>query len=141
AASSYVAMHEYLAVEHSSLWPFSQALAASLGLAELPGGAVYRRDVRAGIAALGAYEGPNGAYESGLAPPFGDGGAQYYDDNEWVALDLLRAHALLHDPVALTRARQLFRFVTTGWDRDRSHGCPGGIFWTRDPRNGDRNAV
>jgi hypothetical protein len=141
ASSSYVAMRQYLDLGRSDLWAFSQALAASLELAALPGGAAYRADVRTGIAALDRYTGLDGAYESAPNPPFGDGGPEYYDDNEWVALDLLRAAELLGDPVALTRARQLFTFVTTGWDRDPRHGCPGGIFWTRDPRNGDRNAV
>jgi rhamnogalacturonyl hydrolase YesR len=41
----------------------------------------------------------------------------------------------------LARAEQLFGFVRAAWDRDASHPCPGGVFWTTARTNGDRNAV
>jgi hypothetical protein len=134
-------MQRYLVADGASLWPFSQALSASLALAELPGGERYVRDVGAGLIALERYRGDDGAYDSGPHPPYGPGGAQYYDDNEWIAFDLLRAYDLVHSRPLLVRARQLFAFVTTGWDRDPTHACPGGVFWTRAPGNTDRNAV
>jgi predicted alpha-1,6-mannanase (GH76 family) len=31
--------------------------------------------------------------------------------------------------------------VNDGWDRDESHPCPGGVFWTRAGANRDRNTV
>jgi hypothetical protein len=126
----------------STLWPFSQVLAASLELAAFPGhGIAYRGDVPEEIAALDRYLNDDGAYASGTARPSGRSRLTYFDDNEWVALDLVRAYRLLGDVSLLSRAQDLFAFVSAGWDRDTTHACPGGVFWTPDAPNADRNTV
>lgn len=122
----------------SSAWSLSQTLAATLGLAEADPD--FRADVRAELAALAPYWQGRG-YMPYPRPPYGAGGRQYYDDNEWIGLDLVRAYRLLGDRSLLARARQIFAFVSSAWDGNRHDACPGGVFWTSDPTNTDRNTV
>lgn len=86
--------------------------------------------VRRIITSLHAYQGPLGVFHTRTVPT-----RTYYDDNNWIALDLLDAHDLLHDPAYLHLAEHIFQFETTGWDSKRG----GGIRWAvGDP---DRNTV
>lgn len=123
----------------SSAWSLSQELAAALGLAEADPS--FRADVRADLAALRLYQDGPGGYLSYPRLPYGAGGHVYYDDNDWLGLDLVRAYRLLGDGAILEQAERIFAFVSSGWDRDTTHACPGGVFWTQDPANTDRNAV
>ena len=126
---------------YAHAWPLGEATAASLEMVSLTGGdPKYVDDAREDLQALAAYRGP-AAYESSIRPPFGPGGAPFFDDNEWIGLDLVRAYDLLGDQRYLRQAAAVFRFVASGWDRNATNACPGGIFWTRDPANTDRNAV
>jgi hypothetical protein len=123
-------------------WPASQAVAASLAMAQLSGrGPAYRADLRSGIVALERYWQPGslGGYSS-QALGGADTGAEFYDDNEWIALDLLGAYRVTGDRDALARARELFELVASGWGADAS-SCPGGVYWMRSGVNRDRNAV
>jgi hypothetical protein len=128
--------------KRANVWPYSQALAAAGTLAALDDR--YRADLQARLGDLRRYWNPARdveAYDSSLRPPFGRGGWQFYDDNEWIGLELVRAYRALGDSRLLEQARRLFRFVLSGWDTDPSHACAGGVFWTRFPRNRDRNTV
>ena len=87
--------------------------------------------------ALSHYARADGAY----AAVAGASGAVYFDDNEWIALELLEWHDRTNDRHSLATARRLFRLVVGAWDVDASHPCPGGVFWTTAPGNDDRNTV
>jgi uncharacterized protein YyaL (SSP411 family) len=50
---------------------------------------------------------------------------RYYDDNEWIVLDLADSYDLTHDPQILMRAQETFRFVMSGSD----DVLGGGIYW------------
>jgi hypothetical protein len=118
----------------SHAWPFSQALAATLAVAPTS-------DVRRRLGELERYWNPSSApagYDSVVRPP---GGAQFYDDNEWIGLSLIDAYRLLGRPRDLLRARRLFGLVVHGWDREDAHACPGGVFWTRAASPDHRNTV
>jgi len=65
----------------------------------------------------------------------------YYDDNEWIAQDLLDANAAWPDAAGRQRATEIFEAVVRAWDSDPSHPCSGGIVWTEAPSNSDRNTV
>jgi hypothetical protein len=80
-------------------------------------------------------------YDSYVRFRLGGGGDKFYDDNEWVGLELLRIHHLIGNPDVFNRARQVFDLVVSGWDDDSSHPAPGGIFWTQAPWSQDRNTV
>lgn len=64
---------------------------------------------------------------------------RYYDDNAWIVLAMLEAHALARDAKYLDRAKATMRFVLSGEDDQRD----GGVYWrenTRDSKNTCSNA-
>src|SRR5947207_3725315 len=148
AVDAYVAMQRYLYDVRSGLyrervagrpgaraWPVSQALAATIAVARLSGA---NRDFANGVRRrLGRLE----DFRAGrlyTATPAGD---VYYDDNEWIAQDLLDADAAWGNAGARRRALEVFGGVVRAWDRQAAHPCSGGIVWTTAARNDDRNTV
>jgi predicted alpha-1,6-mannanase (GH76 family) len=100
-----------------------------------------RSDLLERIGSLSAYSRPEQGRPAEFAPKYGGVGTVYNDDNLWIALGLLAATDVTHDPSQVATARQLFALVGDGWDTNPSHPCPGGVFWTRDGANRDRNTV
>lgn len=134
--------HSYREVEGSKApahaWPYSQALAATIAMADVPRrGRLYLREAARRVSGLSSYLGSRGAYTSVLGPR----GDLYYDDNEWIALDLLNWYDLRRSPAALRRAEHVFQIIVGTWDSDPTHACPGGIPWTNAAGNDDRNTV
>jgi Glycosyl hydrolase family 76 len=134
--------HSYREVEGSKApahaWPYSQALAATIAMADVPRrGRLYLREAGRRVSGLSSYLGSRGAYASIL----GSRGDLYYDDNEWIALDLLNWYDLRRSRAALRRAGRVFRIIVGTWDSDPTHACPGGIPWTSAAGNDDRNTV
>lgn len=149
----------------SFLWPFSQALAATVSMAFIPGieapGIVrpgapvsFPRELQARMVGLNAYldsdnsGSSEGAFTSTLpafdgtvAPPTGPGGAKYYDDNDWVGIELARLYKLTRSPSALSSAETIMAFEMGGWQTNPQLPCAGGIPFTNSPENGDRNTV
>ena len=109
---------------HSDLWAFSSVLSGTVALLELvPDDYLPRvEDCLAGLEKY--WEAPG--YRSYT---LGDGGGgRYYDDNQWVALELLRAAQILQDDRLLERTRQAFNFIVSGWSDDMG----GGIYWRQN---------
>jgi uncharacterized protein YyaL (SSP411 family) len=125
------------------LWPFSQALAATIDLVAMPHGERYLPAAEALRRGADRYWDPRApaGYSSGVMLPLGSGGDRFYDDNAWIALELARYSLIAGDTAALERARQVFGFVMSGWDDDPCHPAPGGVFWTEGSWNRDRNTV
>ncbi|HET8528084.1 MAG TPA: glycoside hydrolase family 76 protein [Gaiellaceae bacterium] len=109
-------------------WPESQALAAKLLAARLP--RAPRRVARDAADSLRRIE----RFRKGPVYAASPGGSVYWDDNEWLAQDLL----LAGDVAA---ARRIFRAVVTAWDDDGGKPCAGGVQWTEARGNDDRNTV
>jgi Glycosyl hydrolase family 76 len=148
--------------EYSFLWPFSQALAASVSVAHIPG---QQAKLESGLSALTTslqvYESPapvgettaTGAstastlrsFDGVVAPPVGPGGDSYYDDNEWVGIELARIYELDHNAAALQVAEQIMQFVMAGWQTTGPEGqplpCPGGVPFSNAANNTQRNTV
>jgi uncharacterized protein YyaL (SSP411 family) len=124
------------------LWPFSQALTASLMVGSLadPTAAAARADALRSAAALESYRIGLG-YRSVLLPRHARGGNLYYDDNNWIALDLLDVYRLSGRQAFLRRSEGVFRFLVSGWDTRRHDFCPGGVFWGRPPLSQIRTTV
>jgi mannose/cellobiose epimerase-like protein (N-acyl-D-glucosamine 2-epimerase family) len=119
-------------------WPYSQALAATLAMTKVPKrGRLYVRDAARRVSGLGGYLLTDGSFASAVGPK----GDVYYDDNEWIALELLRWYDLRAARPALAGAKRLFGLVVSAWDSDATHACPGGVFWTAAPGTSDRNTV
>jgi predicted alpha-1,6-mannanase (GH76 family) len=116
-------------------WPFSQALAGTLAVARLTRSTAVRREVSSRLASLDRRFRRHGLYR---AQPGGD---VYYDDNEWIALDLLDQQPLHPSTSAVRKAMRIFRAVADAWNADPTKTCPGGVRWTAAPGNEDRNTV
>ena len=114
---------------YAHLWPLSQALTASLAVGSLPGpaGAAARVDALRTVGALTHYRVGQG-YKS-VPLPRHPGQTLYYDDNNWIALDLLAAHRFSGTRAFLRRAEEVFQFLVSGWDTKAGDPCPGGIYW------------
>jgi Glycosyl hydrolase family 76 len=149
----------------SFLWPFSQALAATVslthvnGVASIPGlTGTLTRELKARLVGLRSYldtsnsGAPEGTFTSTLAafdgtvaPPAGPGGTKYYDDNEWVGIELARAYELTHNASTLGSAEGIMAFVMAGWQTTDPSGealaCPGGVPFSNAAENTDRNTV
>jgi hypothetical protein len=120
----------------SHAWPYSQALAATIETARVAGirsAAAHAVPVR--LAQLDRRFRAHGVYH---AKPGGD---VYYDDNEWIAQDLLDWDAIRDSAAARRKAAQIFGVVTKAWDNDSQKSCPGGVQWTNARGNDDRNTV
>jgi hypothetical protein len=139
----------------SYLWPFSQALAATISMANIPHlGVSFTRELRAQLIGLNNYldvdnaGAPEGVYTSTLAafdgtvaPPTGPGGAKYYDDNAWVGIELARLYRLNRKPEVLGSAESIMAFEMAAWQSGPGLGCPGGIPFSNTAENTDRNTV
>ena len=141
AVASYVAMQRYLydpgtkRYRDALAWPVSQAVSATIAVARIPG---VHTDA-AGHAALGFRQldplRRGALYESAV------GADLFYDDNEWIAQDLLDWNQLESDPSAVARAEAIFAGVVHAWDSDAAMPCAGGVYWTTAAGNTDRNTV
>jgi len=168
----------YVGEPYSYLWPFSQALAATVSVSNIPGQAAkqsraYSRELQVHMYGLARYWGPSvpageplpgeqpeteevaeeGAeapettgmqpvtlpsFNGSTVPP---GGVSYYDDNEWVGIELARLYRLRHEAPLLERAEQIMAFVMAAWQTDPKLTCPGGVPFSDSPSNTDRNTV
>jgi hypothetical protein len=162
---------------YSYLWPFSQALAATVSVANIPGltasaASTNSHELKARIVGLQKYwgaptpvagqgtgeqpeseehgEGSEPTEAAGIAPPslpsfngevVPPGGASYYDDNEWVGIELARLYEQHHEAAMLEKAEQIMAFVMAGWQSSPKLACPGGIPFSDSPSNTERNTV
>jgi hypothetical protein len=158
---------------YSYLWPFSQALAATVSVSSIPGQArtaktAYPRELHVRMYGLEKYwspptsepqplpgeqpeeEGSESSEVAGIPPPtlpsFSGNvvpptGVSYYDDNEWVGIELARLYKQHHEAAALEKAEQIMAFVMAGWQADPKLACPGGVPFSDSPSNTDRNTV
>ena len=76
-----------------------------------------------------------------MAPPAGPGGAKYYDDNDWVAIELMRVYKLTAEPGLLAAATGIMNFEMQGWQASAELPCPGGIPFSNEFENTDRNTI
>ena len=160
AAASYMALNQYfdagqgLLLEeypntqqnpYSYVWPYSQAVIAAENLAGIPGtGRQWSAEAEKRLDGYKPYWNatttPTG-YDSYVRPPLGQGGDKFYDDNEWIGLNLVQNYQRTGDRSSLARAKEIFALVVHGWDTDPAHPCAGGVFWTQAPWSQDRNTV
>ena len=168
----------YAGEPYSYLWPFSQALAATVSVSNISGqkasqASANSRELHVRLYGLGKYwawptplagkaptgeqpegeeqgEGSEPAEAAGIPPPtlpsfngevVPPGGASYYDDNEWVGIELARLYKLRHEAPVLEKAEQIMAFVMAGWQTNPTLACPGGVPFSDAPSNTDRNTV
>jgi hypothetical protein len=145
--SSYDGTYPPTGIGYAQLWPYTQALSATLEIARLTGGSGARDSLGGSIAILGDYRAPL-ADQLAYAPVFGGRGNPFYDDNNWAGLALVSAADLLHRDAELAVAQRVLDWIRHGWD-SRAPVCrggvywlmPGGKYWNRSPGSRYRTAV
>jgi hypothetical protein len=139
----------------SALWPFSQALAATVSMANVSGTTIsVARELHVRLFGLRSYldttnsGAPEGtftstlaAFDATVAPPAGPGGPKFYDDNDWVGIELVRLYETTRSPTDLGSAEGIMAFEMAGWQADPELACPGGIPFSNSAENTDRNTV
>jgi hypothetical protein len=139
----------------SYLWPFSQALAATVSVAYIPHlGVSLARELQSRLTGLNSYLDTNNsgasegtytstlaAFDGTVAPPTGPGGAKYYDDNDWVGIELVRMYQLTHETPLLGSAEGIMAFEMAGWQEAPGLACAGGIPFSNAATDGERNTV
>ncbi len=164
ALSAYEAMQRYYYVRGSGLyegepfsflWPFSQAFAATVSMANVPKLPIaFAPELHARLIGLRNYldtnnsAAPEGTFTSSLAafdgtvaPPTGPGGAKYYDDNDWIGIELARIYKKTRNAGALGYAEGIIAFEMAGYSTDPTLACPGGIPFSNLAENTDRNTI
>ncbi|MEP9358534.1 glycoside hydrolase family 76 protein [Sphingomonas sp. KR3-1] len=131
---------------HADEWPFSQVHIGVLDLSNVPGGARFAALLQAHRAAQMRYWIDRSAtglpgFASRVGPPLGRGGDLYYDDNDWVGLAAIQHWRLHRDAASLDLAKAIFALVRAAWDDTPGRPHPGGLLWTQQPGNRDRNTV
>jgi hypothetical protein len=131
----------------SHLWPFSQALLATILIAgitnELTPAFAAQDAIAVHLTGLERYwrgDGVPPAYASDVTDSR-LGGDRYYDDNAWVGLALILLERIRPGWSRVDRAQATYEFVLQGWN-----GRGGGVFWVEQGRgtgrrNHDRNLV
>jgi Glycosyl hydrolase family 76 len=139
----------------SFLWPFSQAFAATVSMANIPSlKGSFGRELRARLVGLksyldldnsglpeGTYTSTLAAYDGTVAPPEGPGGTKYYDDNAWIGIELARIYEQNHEAAILGGAEGIMAFEMAGWDTQPGIACPGGIPFSNSAEGIERNTV
>jgi len=139
----------------SFLWPFSQAFAATVSMANIPSlKSSFGPEIRARLVGLksyldldnsgapeGTYTSTLAAYDGTVAPPEGPGGAKYYDDNAWIGIELARIYEQNHEAAVLGGAEGIMAFEMAGWDAQPGIACPGGIPFSNSTEDIERNTV
>jgi predicted alpha-1,6-mannanase (GH76 family) len=95
-------------------------LSAAIAVARVTHAPADLARVRRILGSLHIFLSPQGGYHARIIRSL-----RYTDDNNWIALDLLDAYDLLHDPAYITRAEDIFAYLITTWDT--KHG--GGLLW------------
>ncbi len=139
----------------SFLWPFSQAFAATVSMANIPSlKSSFGPELRARLVGLksyldlnnsglpeGTYTSTLAAYDGTVAPPEGPGGTKYYDDNAWIGIELARIYEQNHEAAILGGAEGIMAFEMAGWDTTPGIACPGGIPFSNSAEGIERNTV
>jgi hypothetical protein len=139
----------------SYLWPFSQAFAATVSVAYIPHtGVSLARELQARLTGLnsyldtdnsgaseGTYTSTLAAFDGTVAPPAGPGGTKYYDDNDWVGIEMVRLYQLTHNAALLGSAEGIMAFEMAGWWERPGLACEGGIPFSNEADDGERNTV
>ncbi len=166
----------YLGEPYSYLWPFSQALVATVSVSGIRGQAAkqavtYARELHVRMYGLAKYWSPSSSvgeplpgeqpeaegaegtespetvgvppptlpsYNGSVVPP---GGVSYYDDNEWVGIELMKLYKRRHEALLLEKAEQIMAFVMAGWQTNPKLACTGGVPFSDSPSNTDRNTI
>jgi hypothetical protein len=112
--------------EVSFLWPFSGMFSATNVLMKLPSQQLKYKNYQA-LLVQGVEQ-----YRDSLRKPTGyqaypvlmEKSDRYYDDNGLVGIDYMEAYFRTKNPLYLARAKEVFKFILSGWNDDVGGGVP-----------------
>ena len=130
----------YAGEPYSYLWPFSQALAATVSMANVPTWAVsFARELHARVIGLGSYwtpttpvppKAPSRTRCPGSTAPWrprpGRAGPSTTTTTTGSGSSLLRMYKLTRSASLLGSAEAIMAFETAAWQASPELGCPGG---------------
>lgn len=108
---------------HTYLWGMCGLVQATNELESVQKGHSYMQPV---ISAINEYydtRPPAPGYDSYVVRE--KGGARFYDDNQWIAIAYFDAYTRTKKPVFLTKAKEIYTFMMTGFDEVSG----GGLYW------------
>ncbi len=110
---------------HSYLWPLCALVQATNEVDAM----VTNNTMQPVVKAIDQYYSPRppaAGYQAYVAKEKRD--TRFYDDNQWVAIAYLDAYNRLHQPLYLDKAKEIERFMMTGFDTLSG----GGLYWEED---------
>jgi len=113
--------------EVSFLWPFSGVFSSTNALMRIPTLKAKYKSYQDSLV-IGMEQ-----YRDTVRKPFGyqaypvkfEKADRYYDDNGLVGIDYMEAYFNTKNPLYLTRAKEVFEFILSGWNDD----VGGGVTW------------
>jgi len=119
------------ALPYDFMWGNGVAFSALVGGTRLNPNK-YKPLMEAFFAGMEAYwdkDAPIPAYDAYFSSP--DNDDKYYDDNEWMVITFVEAHAITGDARYRKRAEEVMKYVLSGWDDKLG----GGIYWRQDHKS------
>lgn len=111
----------------SFLWPFSGMFSATNVLLKVPSARKkYLPYLDSNVTGIEMYRDTTRSPAGYQAYPVAfEKADRYYDDNGLVGIDYMEAYFNTKNPVYLRRAREVFKFIVSGWNNDLG----GGVTW------------
>lgn len=112
----------------AGIWPLSQVMSALSLLPDQSGH--INSQLQSSISSLSQFG------QAGLGYTARQGnkneGNKFFDDNDWVAMDLVQNYRATGNKNDLAKAQEEFKFEESGWDSNRNDKDPGGEFWKEE---------
>ncbi len=115
--------------KHSYLWPLCALIQAANEQETLDQSTDYMTPVMKAIAQYHSTILPAPAYQAYVTKEEKD--SRFYDDNQWIAIACLDAYNRNKKQQYLNIAKEIYRFMMTGFDTLSS----GGLYWKEDEKN------
>jgi uncharacterized protein YyaL (SSP411 family) len=115
--------------KHSYLWPLCALIQAANEEEKLFPNKDYMTPAMKAVAQYHSIIPPAPGYQAYVAKEEKD--SRFYDDNQWVAIACLDAYNRTKDEKYLHIAKEIYRFMMTGFDTLSG----GGIYWKEDQKN------
>lgn len=133
-----IALQHLTAGGYTMVFQTSQIVRNTWAIVSHDSPSVRRQYAYAAYQDLHAFIGPRHWYGGAEPVPYYTGGQRYYDDNNWVGIDLVTLYGSTHLPGLLNAAKGIFHFQLSGqWRRSDprdQHFHPGGIYWNTKRR-------
>lgn len=113
---------------HSYLWPLCALIQVANEAETVGSEAVHMQPVINAINQYYSTAPPTPGYQAYVTKEKQD--SRFYDDNQWIAIAYLDAYNRTKKPLFLDKAKEIYRFMMTGFDTLSG----GGLYWREDKK-------